>query len=519
MLFRSTGVTTFIDLTDTPSNYVGQAGRIVVVNDTEDALEFVPGAGDWTYVNSAQAAVPGNQFATDSTAASFDISLPASPSVDDYVGVIDVVGTWETNSVFVRRNGNTIDDLAEDFECNVDWGQVKFVWNGTTWTLNPDAIGTQGEQGIQGEKGDQGLQGQKGDKGDTGDQGPIGPEGPQGPQGEKGDQGDPGVGWAVNGDDIYNTNTDSVGIGTTTPVPTVGGLHILTTDSNPATSTETTAGLIVERNTANCNLEIRSGATNNTQISFSGDGGVNKAGMIRYSHATHHMQFNTNNTERMRITADGSVGIGTDTPVEYAGQTGLTIKGTNYGRLDIQGGATPDKLEIYSGAGATSIFNPDAIPMRFGTGNVEAMRFDEVGAQQFSFTQNFSTADDYYYQGRVEVYNSLHAISVGAAVGLWGNANYSRVGLVDNVNFRMPIGIALDAATGANQHIRVLTYGMIKMPLSANLVATKPMYARTSGILSENPSLSAGNKNWIFGYALTTTVLFVKPQWNWVEVD
>lgn len=36
-----TGIDTFIELTDTPSNYTGQAGKAVVVNDDEDALEFV----------------------------------------------------------------------------------------------------------------------------------------------------------------------------------------------------------------------------------------------------------------------------------------------------------------------------------------------------------------------------------------------------------------------------------------------------------------------------------------------
>lgn len=40
----STSVTTFTGLTDTPSSYVGQAGKIVAVNSTETALEFVSAA-------------------------------------------------------------------------------------------------------------------------------------------------------------------------------------------------------------------------------------------------------------------------------------------------------------------------------------------------------------------------------------------------------------------------------------------------------------------------------------------
>jgi hypothetical protein len=46
-------VVSFLDLSDTPSSYSGQAGKVVAVNDDEDALEFIEqggsaGFGDWT---------------------------------------------------------------------------------------------------------------------------------------------------------------------------------------------------------------------------------------------------------------------------------------------------------------------------------------------------------------------------------------------------------------------------------------------------------------------------------------
>ena len=34
-------VSAFLDLTDTPASYVGEASNFVIVNDTEDGLEFV----------------------------------------------------------------------------------------------------------------------------------------------------------------------------------------------------------------------------------------------------------------------------------------------------------------------------------------------------------------------------------------------------------------------------------------------------------------------------------------------
>jgi len=42
------GISTFLGLSDTPASYTGQAGKAVVVNGTENALEFVTGGGGYT---------------------------------------------------------------------------------------------------------------------------------------------------------------------------------------------------------------------------------------------------------------------------------------------------------------------------------------------------------------------------------------------------------------------------------------------------------------------------------------
>lgn len=42
------GVSTFITLTDAPSSYTGQTGKVVAVNATEDGLEFIAGGGGTT---------------------------------------------------------------------------------------------------------------------------------------------------------------------------------------------------------------------------------------------------------------------------------------------------------------------------------------------------------------------------------------------------------------------------------------------------------------------------------------
>lgn len=40
-LLKGGGSTTFKDLTDTPTDYTGQAGKMLVVNTAEDGLDFI----------------------------------------------------------------------------------------------------------------------------------------------------------------------------------------------------------------------------------------------------------------------------------------------------------------------------------------------------------------------------------------------------------------------------------------------------------------------------------------------
>lgn len=47
-------VVSFLDLSDTPASYEGEAGKVLAVNDAEDGIEFVApsgGGGEWTYLS------------------------------------------------------------------------------------------------------------------------------------------------------------------------------------------------------------------------------------------------------------------------------------------------------------------------------------------------------------------------------------------------------------------------------------------------------------------------------------
>lgn len=91
------------------------------------------------YVTSGQVAVSGDWFLTDTRAGTFTITFPASPELNDYVHVQDVGGAWGTNNLAIVTTQD-VDFRAPGFTCDEDWGDVLFVFNGTSWSINPDVI-------------------------------------------------------------------------------------------------------------------------------------------------------------------------------------------------------------------------------------------------------------------------------------------------------------------------------------------------------------------------------------------
>ena len=67
------------------------------------------------------------------TTGGFTVTLPANPLVNDTIQIIDATGVFGTNNLTVARNGNEIQNLAEDLTININNTALTLVFTGATY--------------------------------------------------------------------------------------------------------------------------------------------------------------------------------------------------------------------------------------------------------------------------------------------------------------------------------------------------------------------------------------------------
>lgn len=67
------------------------------------------------------------------TAGGFTITLPLSPIVNDTIQIIDATGVFGSSNVTVARNGQEIQNLAEDLVLNINNTAITLVYTGVTY--------------------------------------------------------------------------------------------------------------------------------------------------------------------------------------------------------------------------------------------------------------------------------------------------------------------------------------------------------------------------------------------------
>jgi hypothetical protein len=114
----------------------GTTGNVLTSNGTTWGSVALP-AGGLTYIftSTPVEATDKQGVLTDTSVASFTVTLPPTPSTGAQVVIADAGASWGTNNLTVARNGSTIGGLAEDLVCDITGASVQFVYDGTTWEV------------------------------------------------------------------------------------------------------------------------------------------------------------------------------------------------------------------------------------------------------------------------------------------------------------------------------------------------------------------------------------------------
>ena len=123
------------------------SGTTIVNNGTQTGFGRT-GTVDWdtTAKTASFTAVSGNGYFINTTSGAITVTMPATPSAGDIVGIKDYAGTFATNNVTVGRNGSNFDGVATDPVLTTDQLSVFFVY----------VDGTQGWKATQSDSGSYG---------------------------------------------------------------------------------------------------------------------------------------------------------------------------------------------------------------------------------------------------------------------------------------------------------------------------------------------------------------------------
>lgn len=110
------------------------------------------GAGlEWSNISTNTTATKNKGYFVDTSSGAITITLPATATTGDQVGISDYSGTFGSNKCIVARNSHNIMGDAEDFECDISNLGVLFVYSDVTigWRIvnTADGVGAGGTGG------------------------------------------------------------------------------------------------------------------------------------------------------------------------------------------------------------------------------------------------------------------------------------------------------------------------------------------------------------------------------------
>ena len=99
---------------------------------------LAPGGEAWVAVKTASFnAASGGGYFCNTTSTAFTATLPASPSLGDFITFIDYAGTFDSNALTIARNGKNIQGAAADLTVSIERAGLTCVFVDDTqgWLL------------------------------------------------------------------------------------------------------------------------------------------------------------------------------------------------------------------------------------------------------------------------------------------------------------------------------------------------------------------------------------------------
>lgn len=191
---------------------------------------------------------------------------------------------------------------------------------------------------------------------------------------------------------VYNRSSDKLNL-----VGEGGGL--LFTGASTFSSTITSGDLITALGTSTAgfvtSLLVKNPSTNAASaVKIGFDGGGTTWGEIgaSYNSNSPYMAFFVRaNSEKMRITDAGNVGIGTTAPETITNHTSLTINGTSVSRMDYKVGGVKMGL-VAATTSQFLIYSQGEFPLLLGTNDTERMRITSGGSVLVGTTSSLGFA-------------------------------------------------------------------------------------------------------------------------------
>ena len=132
---------TVVQIRELPAGSVGYTGSIGYMGSSGLLT-------NWSSVTANYTATSGDRIIANTAGGSFNISLPVTPALGDYVKITDGYN-FSTNAITVLNGGSTIEGQAVNVSINSAAVDVEFVYDGSTWQV----ISTLGPRGYTGSAG------------------------------------------------------------------------------------------------------------------------------------------------------------------------------------------------------------------------------------------------------------------------------------------------------------------------------------------------------------------------------